>query len=283
MDISRLTLPYAYTLGGIPVYQLAGAAPDDEIDIEPDDEGDEPEQGEPQDEPEGDGKKDKYVPPSRAEWLKVQASLSKANASAKAKREAAAAAERRVRELEDERAAREAEEERRKLLAQNQPPAPDTGRKGRKGAAPSQPPADLPAGVLTPAQVKAELSKAKREEREAARAEYLDIARRSAAKVALSDAQVPRESIGRLIRLLDLDEIELDADGEVVGGLDEQVDTLRAELPQLFAPTAPAEPEKKTRPRPPRIPNAGAAPRPPAPDRKLSTAEQIAEAVLGGR
>lgn len=277
--------PVGYTLGGTPVYPVYGAQ---ELDAEPDEDDGPDEGGEP--EPEDDdgkkGKSNKYVPPDEKEWIRVQASLNKANASAKTKREAAAALERRVRELEDEKTARDAEEERRKLLADRQPPAPaDSSRKGRKGAASATPPGptDLPANVLTPAQVKAELAKARREERETVASEYLDIARRSAARVALADAKVPKESLGRLIRLIELDEIELDSDGEVVGGLDEQVESLRTDFPQLFAPTAPEEPAKKSRPRPPRIPAANGSARPAAPERKLSTAEQMAESILGGR
>jgi hypothetical protein len=287
VDIPRLTLPLAWTSGGTPIYPVFGA-----VEVEPD-EGEEPELDEPEEDEEpadDDGKKgkgkgaDRYVPPTESEWARVRTSLDKANASAKAKREAAQRLERENQALRDEKAARDAAEERRQLLESRQPaPVPDSGgKKGRGQQLPAAPPADLPAGVLTPAQVKAELAKAKREERETVQAEYLDMARRSAARVALSDAQVPKASLGRLIKLIDLDEVELDSDGEVVSGLDDQIALLREELPQLFAPVDP-EPVKRTRPKPPRIPAANGSSRPPAQERKLSTAEQIAESVLGGR
>jgi hypothetical protein len=288
---TRLTAPLGFTLSGTPIYPVYGAAED--IDVEPDvedEELDEDQDADPADDPEdGKSKKSgKYTPPDEKEWVRVQASLNRANASAKEKRLATQAAQRRIQELEDEKAAREAEDERRKLLADRQPtpsaPTPSgSGKRNRNQPDPApQPPAELPANVLTPAQVRAQVEKAKREERETVAAEYLDIARRSAARVALSDARVPKESVGRLIRLIDLDEIELDASGDVVGGLDEQMAALREELPQLFAPAAPEEPVKKARPRPPRIPNASAADRPAAPEGPKSTAQQMADAILGG-
>lgn len=292
MDTTRLMLPLGHTDSGAPVYPVWGAAglavgPDSDADpdADQDEEPDEPDEGAQPDEGGKKGKSkqnERYVPPSESEWARVRSSLDKANGSAKEKRLALAAAQQRIRELEDATAARDAAEERRKLLESRQPapaPAETGGKRGRSATPAAQPPADLPEGVLTPAQVRQQLAQAKRAEREAVQAEYLDMARRSAARVALSEAQVPKASLGRLLRLIDLEEIELDQDGEVTAGLEEQIEQLKAELPQLFA--AP-EPDKPRRQRP-RVPNAGAAPQPPAREEPKSSAERMAQEILGTR
>jgi hypothetical protein len=51
----------------------------------------------------------------------------------------------------------------------------------------------------------------------------------------LEAAGVQGTNTPRLVRLLDLDKIDLDAEGEVIG-LDDQVDELKTEFPNLFAP-----------------------------------------------
>jgi hypothetical protein len=51
----------------------------------------------------------------------------------------------------------------------------------------------------------------------------------------LEAAGVQGTNTPRLVRLLDLDKIDLDAEGDIVG-LDDQVDELKTEFPNLFAP-----------------------------------------------
>lgn len=88
--------------------------------------------------------------------------------------------------------------------------------------------------------------KAVREARETADAEagkkYKPLIIRTSARAELVAAGVKADKVNRLIKLLDLDEIEVDDDGEV-SGLTDQVDTLKDEWPELFA----AEEEKKGR------------------------------------
>jgi hypothetical protein len=55
------------------------------------------------------------------------------------------------------------------------------------------------------------------------------------AEVLLLDARVKggKKGIPRLIRLMDLDEIDIDDEGDV-SGLDEEIDRLKADYPELF-------------------------------------------------
>src|SRR6267378_3880368 len=112
--------PIGYLSSGKPVYPVIGAA-GEEFDVEPDDtdtDEEEPDEGGTNE----DGvKAEKYTPPSRAEWLKVQSSLTKSNAQAKQRREALAERDKKIQELQDEKAEREADAERQTLLNGSRP------------------------------------------------------------------------------------------------------------------------------------------------------------------
>lgn len=287
MKITRL-MPVPRTLlghlaSGRPVYQVAGGSGD--IEIEPDEgtgagDGSENAGGEG-----GDGTGGEWTPPSRTEWLKTQAALSKANASAKERRLALAAKEAELRKLADAQAAKEAEDERKALLEEQRRAAAatetSTGRKGKKGAAPAAPAAPapvLPEGALTKAQVRQQLAEAARAAEERAAEKFRGIAVNQAARAALAGAGVQSGNVSRLVRLLDLDEIQIDDDGEIVEGLDEQIDTLKAELPQLFKPADADKPKKRTPP-----PRANGAGKQEAEQRPRSSAEQMASQILGSR
>jgi len=262
---------------GRPIYSVGGAQDDftvepDADDAAPDDDPD----ADPQDDGGKSGKKS-YQPPDYAEWVKVQNSLTRANASAKARREELAAANRRLADLERREQERQANEERARLLGQNQPQQP-TGKRG-KGA---QPPTTLPDNVLTPAQVR-QREKAAAEAAETAASErYRDQLARTAARAELVDAGIPKASAKRLVALLDIGQIEMDEEGNIVGGMEDQLEQLRAELPQLFAAPEPEKP-KRTRPAPPRIPAANAAPQAPVDNTPRSSAERLAAIALGNR
>lgn len=77
--------------------------------------------------------------------------------------------------------------------------------------------------------------KARREADEAASAKYKPVAIKAAASAALVNAKV-RGTPDRALRLLDLTELEIDEDTNDVIGLDDQIDVLRTEFPELFAP-----------------------------------------------
>lgn len=113
--------------------------------------------------------------------------------------------------------------------------------------------------------------KAVREAQEAAEKRLKPVAVRAAAKAAFLEAglQGGSERVTKMTRLLDLDAIEIDDDGEVTG-LAEQVSTVKADYPELFTP------EKQTR-----APRVTASDRPGTNGRVLSTGEKIAAMALG--
>jgi len=265
---------------GRPIYSVGGAQ--DDFTVEPDDDAapDDDPDADPQDGDAGKSGKKSYQPPDYAEWVRVQASLTKANASAKARREELAVANKRLADLEHREQERQANEERARLLASNQPQQP-TGKRGKGGQAPTAP-TTLPDNVLTPAQVR-QREKAAAEAAETAASErYRDQLARTAARAELVDAGVPKASAKRLVALLDIGEIEMDEEGNIVGGMEDQLEQLRAELPQLFAAPEPEKP-KRTRPAPPRIPAANAAPQTPVDNTPRSSAERLAAIALGNR
>lgn len=259
--LPQVGTPVGHTRAGIPVYPFVGAAKDEGLGVEADDPED--------DDPEG-GEGDKWTPPTRAEWLRTQAALVKSNASAKQRREALAAAEAEIQKHKDAEAAREAKAE-RDALAKGAPAKKKAA--GRGGGVP------LPEGTMTPAQIRQLTAQTARE----AEAKALEKARTQvvghAARAALVDAGVSKSTAARLSKLLDLDDIGIDEDGEITDGLDEQIAQLRAEMPQLFA--AP-EPKKTARRQPPG--RANGADRPAGEgEQRLSSAERMARQALGAR
>lgn len=75
-----------------------------------------------------------------------------------------------------------------------------------------------------------------------ARAENDTRIRKVAARSELKAAGIPAEQVNRLVGMLDLDSLDVDDDGEV-DGLDEAIDELKADWPQLFA----SKPAKRKR------------------------------------
>jgi hypothetical protein len=271
-----LGVPIGYLPSGKPVYPVFGGAED--LDIEPDGEGGEEEDPEGEDDPdepeqEPAGKKGKYTPPEQSEWLKVQNSLMRASGQAKQRREALAEATKKIAELEAEKAEREAADERAALREQRKP----AGGKAKAGGGGVP---DLPEGVMTKAQVRQATLAAAKEAEDRAADKYRGMLVGTAARAALVSEGVGKEAANRLVKLLDLGEIELDPDnGEITGGLDEQLESLKTELPQLFAKPEPEAPRPRRRP----APRVTAAPQPEAPERPRSSAELMAQSILGGR
>jgi hypothetical protein len=66
-----------------------------------------------------------------------------------------------------------------------------------------------------------------------ARAESDTRIRKTAARAELKAAGIPADQVGRLIGLIDLDSLDVDDEGEV-DGLDDAIDELKADWPQLF-------------------------------------------------
>lgn len=91
-------------------------------------------------------------------------------------------------------------------------------------------------------------TKAKREATEAALAKLKPVAIKASATAAFMRAGADTEKAHKLVRLLDLTKIDLD--GETVHGLDEQVEELREDWPELFAQPEPAKSETPAKPKP---------------------------------
>lgn len=264
--------PIGFLASGEPVYPFLGAAKDELPELEPNEEDDEieiPTDDEPDEVEEEDGAA--YRPPTKAEWIKMQNSLMRANGSAKQRREALQAVEKELAELKDAAAKREADEERKALLK-------GTGGKKTAGGGGGANPA-LPDNVYTKSQLRQELARNTKETEDRVRAEYQDIAVNAAARAALIEAGVRGASVPRLVKLLDLSSIEFE-DGEISGGLDDQIEELKTELPQLFKDLE-AKPARRRAP----APKVNGSDRKAGDDdtRRLSTAERMARDITGAR
>lgn len=89
-------------------------------------------------------------------------------------------------------------------------------------------------------------TKAKREATEAALAKLKPVAIKATAMAAFMSAGADEDKARKLLRLLDLDKVDID--GDVVNGLDEQVEEIKADWPELFALPEPGKPEPKPKP-----------------------------------
>lgn len=120
-------------------------------------------------------------------------------------------------------------------------------------------------------QTEDDAGKAAREAAEAAEKRLKPVAVRAAAKAAFLEAglQGGSDRVAKMVKLLDLDALEIDDDGEVTG-LAEQVAAVKTDYPELFSV------EKQ-----PRAPRISASDRPGTNGRSQSTGEKIAAMVLG--
>jgi len=200
-----------YTPAGLPIWQIAGSEGDDDIDTSTTEEDDNDEEGD------GDEAAE-WTPPTKEEWDRQQAALTKANAEAKKRR-----------------------------LAQRKKVEKDGD--GEDAA-----------------------------EKATAEAEQKYKARtiKFAARGALASAGVDQSKLNKAIRLLDLDDLDLSDDDEV-DGLDDQIEELKEEFPELFAPK-----EDRTNGHGRRIPRVNGAGRQAAPKAKTS-ADLLAAALSGKR
>lgn len=120
--------------------------------------------------------------------------------------------------------------------------------------------------------------KAAREAEESAAAKYKPLAVKSAAKAAFIEAGANTARFERLFKLLDLDRIEFD--GDDMTGLAEQVDELKADVPELFtARRSPDEDDLDVKPKPPKVTAAGRRPA----AQSLTPGDIVARQVFGSR
>lgn len=97
-------------------------------------------------------------------------------------------------------------------------------------------------------------------------------------RLALLESGVKKGRVKGALKLLNLDEIDVDEDGEVTG-LDSQVKSLQEDWPELFADTQP-EPEKKAEVKRPAR-GADGANKPAPPKKEMSVSERQAALLLG--
>lgn len=114
---------------------------------------------------------------------------------------------------------------------------------------------------------------------ETAEAKYKPVAIRAAAKAALLEAKFQNptdERVKKMIKRLDLEDIEIDDDGDVLG-LETQIDQLVEDFPELFtAPVTPAAPA----PAPKKTPRVSTSNKPPVTQREFkTTGEKIAAQI----
>lgn len=92
---------------------------------------------------------------------------------------------------------------------------------------------------------------------------------RQAAKAALLEAGLQGDAT-KLARLVDENDVEIDDDGEIVDGLEEQIDSIKEDYPELFEEQTKAN--RRTR--------IDGSDRGGRPQRRLTTAEMIQEKAL---
>lgn len=199
--ITEISVPPTAVLGyrvdGRPIYPIAGGAEGDPVvEPEPDDEPDETE-----------APADAWTPPTREEWEDHQTKFRAASGEAAA---------------------------RRKYLKQHGID-PKTGNKLNPDPAPEEePPArkdgDEPRG-LSPAEVKRQIDKATTE------AELRGLRKTKALVTGvngvLADSGWNGQRLNSLMKLIDLDDVEIDDGGEI-SGLAEQIDDIKREWPEFF-------------------------------------------------
>lgn len=132
------------------------------------------------------------------------------------------------------------------------------------------------------AEAETETEKAIREAAEAGERRFKEPLVRTAARAALiqagalasteGDKEKGEAKLRRLLKLVDMADVSVDSDTGEVLGLDEQVEAMQADYPELFK--APVAEQPKLKPRP------TAAAKKPAPEKPKSTWERHAAAVL---
>lgn len=182
--------------------RLLGYLPDgtpiwQQVGFAPDDEdeGDEDDEGQDDDTDEGDDDEDEWTPPSREEWERQQRQLARARKEAAKRRKALKA-----RQDDDEDELDDDEDD-------DKGSGKGTDRKELKR-------------LLARAEARAE-------------AKWKDATVRKVAKSALAEAGFVGDVSPRILGWLDLDAIEVDEEGEIVG-LEEQIEELKEDMPQLF-------------------------------------------------
>lgn len=130
---------------------------------------------------------------------------------------------------------------------------------------------------------KANETEAERARREAAEAAVAETERRlkpllikSSVEKKLMENHVSSTQLPKVIRLLDLNDVDIDEDGSIMG-VDEQLDSLMEEFPEVFQKKDPSPPNSKKKVVPPKVDGADKK----APEKKKSLDEILWEKIGG--
>jgi hypothetical protein len=219
-----------YRANGKPIYNIAGGAIDvttDDLVDDGDDDDDDVDEPDDSDEDSG----DKWVPPSKEEFDKILAAKAKADSEA-------AARKRFLREAGlDPKTGKPVSKPKVKfdLGLEDDDDADDDDDASVK---PRKPDVSPNSTQLDPKKIQRELDR--QLEREVARTEQRERDRALTLLVAvpeaLEDAGFNPKNLKRALKLLDLDSVTVDSDGEIEG-LNEQIDELKADFPEFFKRT----------------------------------------------
>jgi hypothetical protein len=232
-----------YRADGRPIHLLAGGATDDDdddtgIDVSADDADDEPEDDV---EEESDDTEEDKPKPKPATKGPTDADLKKVSGALEKEREANKANRAKIRELE-------------------------TAARAAKKAADAKPGEDEATAKLV------------EDARAEVESQWKPRVINKSARVALLEAGLPADTpdarVKKLLKMLDLSDIDVDEDGEV-SGLEEQIDQIKETIPELFR-----KPEPEPAPARVRAPKIDSANRPNAQPAPKTTGEIHAAAIL---
>jgi hypothetical protein len=222
-----------YRANGKPIYNIAGGDGRVEVDVDDDDDDNDDNDDEPDDSDEEEVK-DSWTPPSREEFDRILAAKAKADSEA-------AARKRFLREAGlDPKTGKAVTKPQVKFnlgLDDDDDSAEEETPRAERSSTSTQ---------LDPKKIQRELDRqlerevALTEQRERDRALTLLVA----VPEALEDAGFNPKNLKRALKLLDLDTVSVDSDGEIEG-LNEQIDELKADFPEFFKRTRMREAAKE--------------------------------------
>lgn len=221
VDLNEITISnppgtiIGYRVNGQPVYNIAGGS----VDVSPDDDDDDDDDNDDSDDSDDD-EKDEWVPPTKEDFEKLVAAKQKADSEA-------AARKRYLREAGFDPKTGKAVQKPKVELNLNDDDDDDDDEPVVRTKAKKP---EFDAG-------KTQKDLQRQLEREVARAEQSE-RRRSTALIAavpeaLEDAGWNGRNMNRMLKLLDLDSVDVDSDGEV-DGLKDQIEELKKDFPEFF-------------------------------------------------
>lgn len=207
-----------YRVNGKPIYNIAGG--DGRVEVVEDDDDDDTDATDVDEQDDAEDDKDKWVPPSKEDFDKLLAAKAKADSEA-------AARKRFLRDAGlDPKTGKPIPKREVKIDLGFGDDNADDDDEPVQDKGPSKEDLNRTAREVQ-RQVEREIAKAEQAERRRATALI------SAVPAALEEAGWNGRNMNRMLKLLDLDSVEVDSDGEV-DGLKDQIDELRKDFPEFF-------------------------------------------------